>query len=476
MTAVDGAGRGRLPAPRDGRADERSDLVLQRVARYAGAPAVPDVARATDRHPVPACPAPAVALAPVVPELAVPEPAVPEVAAPEVDGPDPHLERGAALGGRVRRALPLAVAVPWLVHAVLVASGLPGDARLLRLSLVAASVVAAAAVVVRAILSQAGRERAGWGALAAGLAGYAAGFALPLLPGSGDLVGLAGLNLADCLSLALFPLTAVAVALLTTPHPSRRLVGLVDAGIVLAAATSSGLAWTAINRAALLEGDARRLVYVLGYPVGAFTVLVITVACLAAGGRRWSARWSAAVIGLALMTVGELGYAERASSTGFAFGTPLDLLYLAGPVLLGVASALPDAPDGGRRDSVGLHWPTALMPTAAVLTAVAILVLDHAQALPVTAVGCAAGAGVLAALRMVVALQQEVSLERSRHEALTDPATGLGNRRAVVRHLAQVLADDVPGGVLLLVDVDGLSDIHAGLGAEVADAAARTLA
>ena len=427
VTAVDGAGRVRVPSPREERPcgqDEHSDRVHRRIARYT----------LDDRAP----------------------------------GPAPRV--------RVRLPLLLGVPVPWLVHAVLVARGVPGDARLLRLSLVAVSTVAVVAVLVRAFLSRAGRERAGWGALAAGLSGYAAGFALPLLPASKGVVGLAGLNLADCLSLALFPLTAVAVALLIPPHPSRRLVGLVDAGIVLAAATSAGLAWTAVQRAALLEGDARRLVYVLGYPVGAFTVLVVTVACLAAGGERWSARWSAAVSGLALMTVGELGYAERASSTGFAFGTPLDLLYLAGPVLLGLAATLPDAPDAGRRDAGGLHWPTALLPTAAVLTAVAILVLDHTHDLPLLAVGCAAGAGVLAAFRMVVALQQEVSLERSRHEALTDPATGLGNRRAVVRHLARVLADGASSGVLLLVDVEGLADLHAGLGADVADAAARRLA
>ena len=369
----------------------------------------------------------------------------------------------------------LALSVPWFVHGVLVVGAGPTDALLVRLSLVAVSGLAAVAVLLRAAVSTAGRTRAGWGALGAGLAGYTAGFALPLLPTTRDLVGPAGLNLADCLSLALFPLTAIAVALLTTGHPGRRLTGVVDAGIVLAAATAAALAWTALTRAELLEGDVRQLVYVLGYPVGAFTVLVVAVSCLAAGGQRWSARWSVVVGGLAVMTVGELGYADRAASGTFAFGTTLDLVYLAGPVLLGGAAWLPAVPATEQLDTRVLHWPTALLPSAAVLAAVALLVLDHAHELPATAIGCAAVVGVLASLRMVVALQQEVSLERSRHEAMTDPATGAGNRRAVVRDLAGVLDGTAPPAVLVLVDVDGIADLHAGLGADVADAAARSL-
>jgi diguanylate cyclase (GGDEF)-like protein len=104
---------------------------------------------------------------------------------------------------------------------------------------------------------------------------------------------------------------------------------------------------------------------------------------------------------------------------------------------------------------------------------VAALLLAHADRGPAElhadlarAFGLAVAPGILTYLR--------VALERSEHDALHDPLTGLPNRRGLFTHLHQALADGAPFA-LLLVDLDHFKELNDTLGHAAGDELLREL-
>jgi diguanylate cyclase (GGDEF)-like protein len=102
------------------------------------------------------------------------------------------------------------------------------------------------------------------------------------------------------------------------------------------------------------------------------------------------------------------------------------------------------------------------------LCALALLVYDHDHTLNPLAIVLCTGTIVCALLRLVVTFREAHSLADSRRLALTDELTGLGNRRAFYEALAQRLAGD-ESGALLLLDLDRFKEVNDSLGHHAGD-------
>ena len=188
-------------------------------------------------------------------------------------------------------------------------------------------------------------------------------------------------------------------------------------------------------------------------------LIVVSTAVVGLSLRGWQVSPAAVAIGLGflLMFAGDSIYVLRAAGEGYAAGTGIDVLYAIGTALVGLAPWLPPPvpPVAGARERA-LVIPLAAGSVGVGMTAAMAMVHLNAVAEIST---------VLLMFLLVIRLGAGMLnygelLRRSRTEALTDPLTGLANRRRLLTDLEQV------GGrptVLAIYDLDGFkgyNDLH----------------
>ncbi|MDQ6649680.1 MAG: EAL domain-containing protein, partial [Actinomycetota bacterium] len=298
-----------------------------------------------------------------------------------------------------------------------------------------------------------------------GLTGYAVGFVLLFYVSAGEAGGPFGMNFSDCASLLLYPAGYVSLLLLTRARVrSWDAATVLDGAVVALSCAAAAVSWTAHSHPALLSGNAVNVVYALAYAVGGATLLVAALTGLAVTRWRFDATWTLLLAGFAVMTVGDAIYGAQTAAGTFRFGSPLDAVYAAGPVLISLAAW--QRSDDQRRPG---NAPVAMVvPGVATLVALTVLVLGHGASVPILGVALAAGAIVLAVARTAVFFRQDRLLAESRREAHTDDLTGLPNRRALLRLLDCALNDRSQVG-LLLVDLDGFKEVNDALGHAAGD-------
>ncbi len=380
---------------------------------------------------------------------------------PPVDGRTVTLSASVrARTGTAGQALPVAA---WL--GLLAATVLPaGTGRPVAVLLCVTTGSAALSLWLRVVLRAS--DRLPWAMLALGWTGYAAGFVIGLFAPALQRLGPSDLNLSDTVSLVLYPAGWTGLFLLARARTPRRSAGqLLDAGVVGAAATAGAVAWAGMAFPQLLHGDLVTVVYALAYPVGGATLLVVVLTSLAVSRWRVDRCWLLLALAFAVMTVGDAVYGAQSAAGTFAYGTPLDAAYTAGPLLVALA--------GWRRVPVGVpgtpdHRLGLAVPGLAILAAVGLLVLDHGVDLPTAAVALSAAAVVLGVARTALYLRQEVTIEQTRRDAMTDDLTGLWNRRALLADVQGRLREDRPT-VLVLVDLEGVAQLNDTLGHTAGD-------
>jgi two-component system, cell cycle response regulator len=288
------------------------------------------------------------------------------------------------------------------------------------------------ALRITARMSKARMQTAAYGALGLALALWLAGDALWMLearepfPGRADWLWLAGYP-AACAGLALLLHSRVRGSLGPTMWLDGAIAATAVASLVAAGAPGRGLG-------------------ALAYPLGDVLLLGLAAGATALLGRRAGRTFGLVAAGLALCAVAD---AARLLE-GIEVRAPLAALVVACAAALPAETRRRSAPVGGAH--VGL-------PAAFTLAALGVLVWDRqVAALSGPAIDLALAVPFLLVLRLAVSLKENARLlQRSRHEALTDALTGLGNRRALMRALSDALdeaAADRPHK-LALFDLDG---------------------
>ncbi len=319
----------------------------------------------------------------------------------------------------------------------------------------------AALCVTRAVRLRDGR--AGWALLGAGLAASAAAaFAATIWPSHP--------SAADALRTVSYPACAAALPLLVRARTrgGRRGRLLLDGTL---AALATGAVAEALVFAPVLtseRGTAIERIAHAAYPIGALTLLALTAA-FTTTGRRAGRAWLVLTAGLLAMLAAACVEAYHPGTR--APGEALDALAAGGALLLGIAAWMPDTGPASSRPP-GAHLP--YLPGAFALAALGVLVYDHFSTRVDTL------AAVLAAMTVAVAIvrtgvsfgDNKRMLDFTRREALTDPLTGLGNRRSLMVDLVTE-ADSATRErplALALFDLDGFKGYNDRFGHPAGDA------
>ncbi len=350
---------------------------------------------------------------------------------------------------RVGAALVGLVWLAFAVHALFgVGEGSLWDSWLYNGLMAAAS----AACLLRAALVR--EERRAWALLGVGMILWTAGEIYWSLFLSGlDEVPIP--SPADLLYLALYPACFVALAWLARArlgHFGSRLGldGLI-AGLTVAA-LATAVAFGPILGS--LDDDALAVATNLAYPLCDVVLMAMVVGVTALSGWRPGRAWLVLAAGLGLMSIADVVYLVQAAKGTYVEGGALDLAWPTAALIVGIAAwQRPQERPAHRLDRLITN-----APVLCALIAVATSILAAAADLGMVGQALAGAALLAVTARMAVAARDNRRLViKSRHDALTDALTGLGNRRRLMddlKHAVEV-ADDASPWMLAFFDLNG---------------------
>jgi diguanylate cyclase (GGDEF)-like protein len=240
----------------------------------------------------------------------------------------------------------------------------------------------------------------------------------------------------------------------------------------IAALAVTALSATIVFETALdaAEGEPLAVATTLAYPICDLVLIGVAVGALASTGWRLDRTWVLLAVGIGTFWLADSFYLVQTAQGTYAAPTWFDIGWSAGLLLVALAAwqpavvHKPATPDGLRFISV---------PLAFGVVGLGLLIYGALSDLNVVAVALAGLCLVAVMARLVLTFRDNVSmLHTSRDEALTDALTGLGNRRALSRVLAERLpeADDGNPIVLVLFDLDGFKNYNDTFGHPAGDA------
>jgi two-component system, cell cycle response regulator len=289
------------------------------------------------------------------------------------------------------------------------------------------------AVIARAISVKA--ERTAWLVMGAGVLSWSLGELYFTLFLQGPGVAGGRVSPADGLFLAMYPCLYVALVLLVKAHLRELRISMCLDGLI------AGLAAATIAAALVLPpiidgatGDVASIAVSLAYPIGDILLLIFTIGALGITGWRPGRVWLLIAGSMLLSAIADSTYVYQTATDTYKTGTWLEGLWPAAAILLAIAAWTPWPPPRRRRIE---DWRLVLVPALSLLAALGVFVygnLHHQLAPPALILAIAT---VLAACaRLMLTVRENLAmLVGSRRLALTDPLTGLGNRRQLMEDL-----------------------------------------
>jgi diguanylate cyclase (GGDEF)-like protein len=208
----------------------------------------------------------------------------------------------------------------------------------------------------------------------------------------------------------------------------------------------------------------------LAYPVG--DLLLILVALGVAGASGWRPGWTWTLITLSLIaTAGaDMIYLYQVATNAYVEGAWSEALWPLSSLLLVYALSLRSP---RRSEPLRSGWRAIAVPTTGGLAALGVLFVDHGTTRVNDPARYLALATVLVAVARIVLTFRGSQLRerRSRVEAITDPLTGLGNRRMLTEDLGETiaLATKADPRLVVLYDLNGFKHYNDSFGHPAGD-------
>jgi two-component system, cell cycle response regulator len=206
----------------------------------------------------------------------------------------------------------------------------------------------------------------------------------------------------------------------------------------------------------------------LAYPLADTLLLAIVVGVLGLTGWRPGRAWAWLAAGLAVFAVTDSLYLYQVSVGTYEAGTMIDLGWPLGAGLLAAAAWQPAVRQTGSFEGLRVLVP----PTLFGLVAIAVETYDHVRPVTHLAIVLAGAALVAVLVRLSLTFAENLAMIRtSRSDALTDPLTGLGNRRRLLLDLHTAVADDATHETaLVMLDLNGFKAYNDAFGHPAGDA------
>lgn len=333
----------------------------------------------------------------------------------------------------------------------------------------------ALAFSVGAAKSARGRIRSGWVAMAVALAGFTIGEAIWCYD---DLI----LKQSPFPSPAdgfflVFPVgVCVAMLFFRTPT-SRQSQGQIVLDGLIVAGSLFIVSWTLVMKQIYEAGAATRLEVVLLIAYPAADLVILTVAAVVVFNARSGQRLTMTLMGLGVvaMALADTGYAYLSAQKEYVAGNGIDIVWVAGLLILTLAAAEGQQAgfeDRPRDEPPG--WASFWFPYAPLIAAVAVVATQPTSVFASTPV-----LPVAALLVVCVLARQALAVNENRRllakvadQAMRDPLTGLANRALFQDCLDHAMQGrhrtGTPIGVLIL-DLDDFKLINDSLGHAAGD-------
>jgi diguanylate cyclase (GGDEF)-like protein len=321
--------------------------------------------------------------------------------------------------------------------------------------------VAAALVCLARVFSVRGPERLAWALIGGGVLAWSFGeiyYTAVLWTDPAPPIP----SLADAGYLLFPPLTlAGSFALLRARArgvPRRLWVDGVTAALGVAALSAAIVFDTVLES---VEGAPLAIATGLAYPLLDLVLLGLSVGALAGTGWRLDRTWMLLAAGVSTFWLADSLYLVRTSQGVYESGGWFDAGWWAGLTL--IAAAAWQRPPARVKVAADERLRVIAVPLAFGAVGLALLVYGAVADVNLVAVGLAAASLVAVMARATLTFGENVAMLRtSRGEALTDPLTGLGNRRALTRALEEKLPEVTPEHplVLAIFDLDGFKQYN----------------
>jgi diguanylate cyclase (GGDEF)-like protein len=329
---------------------------------------------------------------------------------------------------------------------------------------------AALTVIARGVLVRA--QRTAWLTVGAGLFCWGLGDLYYTLFVEGTSAASGSVTPADALYLVFYPCCYVALVLLMGAHLRELRIGMWLDGLI------GGLAAAAVGAAVILppvidraHGEAASMAVALAYPIGDLLLLIFAIGALGMTGWRPGRVWLLIAASLLVSAVADSSYVYLTATDSYRVGDWVQVLWPMSAVLLAVAAWTPWPRPTRRRVE---DWRLVSVPACSLLAALGVFVYGnlHGQLTPL-ALALAIATVLAVCVHLMMTVRENIAmLVGSRRLALTDPLTGLGNRRQLMEDL-QVACRRAGAGEqweLVLYDLNGFKRYNDTFGHPAGDA------
>ncbi len=320
------------------------------------------------------------------------------------------------------------------------------------------------------------RDRGAWTAITLGLLLFSAGDLYLALAFGANADSAPTPSLADALYLGCYPAIYVGIGLLLRNRVRGLPAGIwLDGliGIFAVAAIGATFAFPAVL--SNTHGAPLAVMTNLAYPLADLLLLALVIGIFALSGWRLSGDWLALAAGFLIFAVADSIYLVQSANDTYVANGLLDVGWPGAMVVVALGAWRPPP----RRDAVRTAgWAAFAVPVLASLACLGLEFYDHYERLVFAAHLFAMLCLLTVVVRLALSFAENVRMLRaSRHEAVTDVLTGLGNRRALTQLLeTRLAATPTEPFVLALYDLDGFKNYNDTFGHQAGDALLARLA